>query len=130
MNDALRKFAIVLACLLLYQASVNSAEPNDPPADLPTVKAAVIVCEDMIDGGLYKSIRRRTQIALDGGAEYLIYEINTLGGLVSAAYDISEYFLHEVPPEAKTVAYISKKAVSAGALISVGCEDIIMKERT
>jgi membrane-bound serine protease (ClpP class) len=38
--------------------------------------------------------------------------------------------LHEVPPEAKTVAYISKKAVSAGALISVGCEDIIMKERT
>ncbi len=130
MNDSLQKFAIVLACLLVFWALAMAAEPNEPPPDSPTVKAAVIVCEDMIDDGLYKSIRRRTQMALDRGAEYLIYEINTLGGLVSAAYDISEYFLHEVGPEAKTVAYISKKAVSAGALISVGCEDIIMKERT
>jgi len=130
MKNPLREIAIVLACLLVFWALAVAAEPNEPPTDLPTVKAAVIVCEDMIDDGLYKSIRRRTQIALDRGAEYLIYEINTLGGLVSAAYDISEYFLHEVGPEAKTVAYISKKAVSAGALISVGCEDIIMKERT
>jgi membrane-bound serine protease (ClpP class) len=28
------------------------------------------------------------------------------------------------------VAYVSKKAISAGALISVACEDIIMKEKT
>jgi membrane-bound serine protease (ClpP class) len=130
MKNPVREIAIVLACLLVFWALAMAAEPNEPSTDSPTVKAAVIVCEDMIDDGLYKSIRRRTQIALDRGAEYLIYEINTLGGLVSAAYDISEYFLHEVGPEAQTVAYISKKAVSAGALISVGCEDIIMKERT
>ena len=130
MKNPLREIAIVLLCLLAFWAAAIAVEPDSASAESPTVKAAVIVCEDMIDDGLYKSIRRRTQIALDRGAEYLIYEINTLGGLVSAAYDISEYFLHEVGPEAQTVAYISKKAVSAGALISVGCEDIIMKERT
>jgi len=79
---------------------------------------------------LYKSICRRTKIALNEGAEYLIYEINTLGGALDSAYSISEYFLHDINPKANTVAYIPVKAVSAGALISVACEDIVMKEQT
>jgi membrane-bound serine protease (ClpP class) len=134
MRNSVRKFAIVLVWLLLIGSlrgqGASIGDANDTSPEQPNVKAAVIVCKGMIDDGLFESIKRRTQIALDGGAEYLIYEINTLGGLVSSAYDISEYFLHEANREAKTVAYISKKAVSAGALISVGCEDIIMKETT
>ncbi len=107
-----------------------AAEPNEPPTDSPTVKAAVIICEDMVDRGLYESIERRTQIALDEGIEYLIYEIDTFGGDLLAAYNIWEYLMHEINPQAKTVAYVSKKAISAGALISVACEDIIMKDKT
>lgn len=134
MKKTLRRFVVILVWLLLVCGlcgrGANIGDTNNVSPEQPTVKAAVIVCQGMIDDGLFESIKRRTQIALDGGAEYLLYEINTLGGLVSSAYDISEYFLHEANREAKTVAYISKKAVSAGALISVGCEDIIMKERT
>ena len=107
-----------------------ASEPNNLSEDSPTVKAAVIVCKGMIDDGLYKSIRRRTQIALDEGAEYLIYEISTYGGLVSSADDISKYFILEVGKKAHTVAYVTTEAISAGAMISVSCQDIIMLENT
>jgi membrane-bound serine protease (ClpP class) len=130
MKNPLWKFAIFVPCLLLFAAAVLTAEPNDPNIDLPTVKAAVIVCKGMIDDGLYKSIRRRTQIALEEGVEYLIYEIQTYGGLVQPADDISKYLILEVAKEAHTVAYITTEAISAGAMISVSCQDIIMLENT
>ena len=127
MKSALRKIAIVLPCLLLLLGVVMAEELSNAAADTPSVKAAVIVCKGMIDDGLFKSIQRRTQIALDEKAEYLIYEISTYGGLVSAADEISKYFL-DVGKEAHTVAYITTEAISAGALISVHCQDIIMLE--
>ncbi len=130
MNDSLRKFAIVLACLLLFEAPAMAAEPNEPPTDSPTVKAAVIICKGMIDDGLFESIKRRTQIARGEGAEYLIYEIQTYGGLVDAADNICKYLILEVGKEAHTVAYITTEAISAGAMISVSCRDIIMLENT
>ena len=130
MNDSLRKSVIVLACLLLFEVPAMAAEPNEPPTDSPTVKAAVIVCKGMIDNGLHKSIERRTEIALDEGAEYLVYEIQTYGGLVDAADNICKYLILEVGKEAHTVAYITTEAMSAGAMISVSCRDIIMLENT
>jgi membrane-bound ClpP family serine protease len=66
----------VLGLILLAGLSI-AVEPNDPAVDSQAVKAAVIVCKGMIDDGLYKSIRRRTEMALDRGVEYLIYEIQT-----------------------------------------------------
>jgi len=94
------------------------------------VKAAVIVCKGLIDNGLYKSIQRRTQMALDEGAEYLIYEIGTYGGLLKSGDDIAKYFILDVGKRAHTVAYITTEAISAGAMISVSCQDIIMLENT
>ena len=130
MKNPLLRFAIVLVHLLLFGASSMAAEPNEPPTDLPTVKAAVIICKGMIDDGLYKSIRRRSQIARSKGAQYLIYEIQTYGGLVDAADNICKYLILEVGKEAHTVAYITTEAMSAGAMISVSCRDIIMLENT
>jgi membrane-bound serine protease (ClpP class) len=69
-------------------------------------------------------------MALDRGVEYLIYEIQTYGGLVNAADNICKYLILEVGKEAHTVAYITTEAISAGAMISVSCQDIIMLENT
>jgi membrane-bound serine protease (ClpP class) len=82
----------------------------------------------MIDDGLYDSIKRRTDMAMAEGVEYLIYEIGTYGGLVKSADDISKYFIHEVNKKAHTVAYVATEAISAGAMISVSCEDVLMDE--
>ena len=81
MKNQLQTIVLILLCGLLSAAFLAAAddmclgpiEPNTAAQDMPAVKAAVIVCKDMIDDGLYKSIRRRTQIALDEGAGYLIY---------------------------------------------------------
>jgi len=130
MKSALRKIAIVLPCLLLLLGAVMAEELSNAPVETPSAKVAVIVCKGMIDDGLFKSIRRRTQIALDSGVQYLIYEIQTYGGLVSAADNICKYLILEVGKEAHTAAYISTEAISAGAMISVSCQDIIMLENT
>jgi len=129
MKSSFLKFAFVLMCLLAVGAALTTA-PNNLPDEIPTVKAAVIVCKGMIDDGLYRSVQRRTQIALDEGAEYLIYEIGTYGGLLQSGDDISKYFILEVGKKAHTVAYITTEAISAGAMISVSCKDIIMLENT
>lgn len=130
MKNPLRKFAVILPVLLLLQAAALTTEPNSPEAQPPSVKAALIVCKGMIDDGLYKSIQRRTQIALEEGVQYLIYEISTYGGALQASDDISKYFILEVGKKAHTVAYITTEAISAGAMISVSCRDIIMLENT
>jgi len=130
MRNPLWIIAIALLCLLLFRTAGLATEPNNTDADSPSVKAAIIICKGMIDDGLYKSIRRRTQIALDDGADYLIYEISTYGGLLKSGDDISKYFILEVGKKARTAAYITTEAISAGAMISVSCQDIIMLENT
>jgi membrane-bound serine protease (ClpP class) len=90
----------------------------------------VIPCQGLIDDSLFYSIKRRTESALRGGANYLVYEISTYGGLVDAADSIAKYLIQQAAPRGHTVAYVTTEAISAGALISVSCEDIIMRENT
>jgi membrane-bound serine protease (ClpP class) len=130
MESPLWIIAVGLLCLMLLAGSSMAVEVNGIDTDVPTVKAAVIVCKGMIDDGLYKSIRRRTEIALDNDAEYIVYEISTYGGLLQSADDISKYFILDIGKKAHTVAYVTTEAISAGAMISVSCRDIIMRENT
>lgn len=92
--------------------------------------AAIIPIEGMIDDGLFQSIKRRVNLAREQGADYIVFRIETYGGLVKSADDISKYLILEVPDELTTVAYINTEAISAGAWISVSCNDIIMRENT
>lgn len=121
----LREF-VFLVCFFVVGTATLAIEPNEPASELPVVKADVIPCKGMIDDGLFKSIKRRTQDAIDDGADYLIYEIGTYGGLVKAADDISKYLIFEAGKKAHTVAFVTTEAISAGAMISVSCQDIIM----
>ena len=108
MESPLRIIAVSCVCLLLLAGPGIGAEPNDAGTDFPVVKAAVIVCKGMIDDGLYRSIQRRTQMALDQDVEYLIYEIETYGGLVQSALDISEYFILDIPLDMLIVSGYNK----------------------
>jgi len=130
MNNSGFKFGIIFSVLLLVFITDLKAEINEPSEAIHSVKSVIIPCKDLIDDGLYKSIKRRSQEALDMGAEYLIYEIQTYGGLVQAADDISKYLILKVGKKAKTIAYVTTEAISAGAMISVSCQDIIMLENT
>ncbi len=120
-------------CLLIaVMLSSGFSEADLPAAEAPqpTAKAVVITCHQMIDDGLYRSIVRRADRAVENGADYLFLDISTYGGLVQSADDISKYLILEVSKKVHTVAYVSTEAISAGAMISTSCRDILMRENT
>ena len=73
--------------------------------------------------GLPPYIERSIKEAEANGASAIIFEINTFGGRVDAATQIKDAILGT---EILSVAYINRRAISAGALISLSCEKIYM----
>lgn len=131
MKERLRLIGVLAACTLVLLSVCGGGEPNEAsPAQTPTVEAAVIICHGMIDDGLLESIKRRSELAVENGAEYLIFEIETYGGLVKSADDIAKYLILDIGKRVRTVAYVTTEAISAGAMISVSCQDIVMLENT
>lgn len=109
------------------RVGAEEAAGEGEAAPKPAV-AVIITCRDMVDEGMHASIKRRTAEALAAGATYIIYEIETFGGRVDSGISIHDYFLTEVRYQAHTVAYLPGEAISAGALISVACQDIVMRK--
>src|SRR5919106_5133818 len=81
--------------------------------------------EGMIDLGLAPFVERVLREAKDAGAAAVILEINTFGGRVDAAVLIRDSLLNA---PVRTVAFINKRAISAGALISLAAEKIAMAD--
>jgi membrane-bound serine protease (ClpP class) len=81
--------------------------------------------EGIIDLGLAPFIERVLSEATTAGATALILEINTFGGRVDAAVLIRDALLRS---RVRTVAFVNKRAISAGALISLAAETIVMAE--
>ena len=91
------------------------------PAESATKRVYKIPIEGTIDRGLAPYIHRILQEAQN--ADAVILEINTLGGLVDSAIQIRDDLLNA---EITTIAFINKRAISAGALISLATDHIVM----
>jgi membrane-bound serine protease (ClpP class) len=89
----------------------------------PVVYVAPI--EGIIDLGLAPYVQRVLNEATDAGAAAVILEINTFGGRVDAAVLIRDALLNA---RVRTVAFVNKRAISAGALISLAAEKIVMAD--
>lgn len=89
-----------------------------PLAQAQTARPVVYVVpiEGIIDLGLAPFVRRVLDEAAEAGAAAVILEINTFGGRVDAAVLIRDALLGS---RLKTVAFVNKRAISAGALISL-----------
>ncbi|MBB6429709.1 NfeD family protein [Algisphaera agarilytica] len=112
-----------------------SAESNPTAASAPakTVSSlpsgsnvAVIPIEGIIYDFTLDSLQRRIDRALADGASVIVLEIDTNGGLVTAALDISRYLKDPTEVPVPTVAWIKPKALSAGIMIAAACDEIIM----
>jgi membrane-bound serine protease (ClpP class) len=124
-------FWLLLALPLLAEempeiggVSANSDEPA----------AWVIPIEGDIEPSMVTFVRREARRALDGGAQYLIFEVDTFGGRVDSALQITSFIMSI--KKAKTVAWVrngeSSMGVSwsAGALIALSCSQIYMAKGT
>lgn len=89
----------------------------------PVVYVAPI--EGIIDLGLAPFVRRVLDEAAGAGADAVVLEINTFGGRVDAAVLIRDALLDT---QLRTVAFINKRAISAGALISLAAVTIAMAD--
>lgn len=115
-------FAIVLTLAL----TVAAQDTAPPEAD----RHLVVVCEvsGMIDRGISVVVQRAVDEARELEADAIAFVVDTPGGLVDAAIDISKSILEAPCP---TIAYIEGMgAISAGALISYACDHIVMTRDT
>jgi len=109
--------ALAAQCLLLQAPHVRAAE------------AARIVyvapVEGVIDLGLAPFLKRVLDQAEREGAAAVILDINTFGGRVDAAVIIRDAVLTS---KVRTIAFVNKRAISAGALIGLAAQTLVMGE--
>lgn len=79
--------------------------------------------EGDIDLGLAPYVARVINEAEKNNADALIFKINTFGGRVDAATQIKDAIISS---KIKTVAFVNNRAISAGALIALSCNVIVM----
>lgn len=84
----------------------------------------VINIRNEIGNGLRVYIDNGIQQASDAEADAIIFDVHTPGGAVGAARDIIDAIQRtEIP----TIAYVNTEAISAGAMISLSCDQIVMR---
>jgi membrane-bound serine protease (ClpP class) len=89
----------------------------------PAHEIVVVPIEGTVDEGMAHLVQRAVDQANAEHASALVLVINTPGGLVSSAFEIRDaMFSARVP----TVAYVSQRAFSAGALITLSARKIVM----
>jgi membrane-bound serine protease (ClpP class) len=83
----------------------------------------VVPIEGTVDEGMAHLVERAVAEANETRAAALVLDVNTPGGLVASAFEIRDaMFSAKVP----TVAYVSQRAYSAGALITLSAEKIVL----
>jgi membrane-bound serine protease (ClpP class) len=110
-----------LGLLALLTVAVAAEAPRS--ATGPVVLVARV--EGVIDLGLAPFVERVLDEATTAGAAAVILEINTFGGRVDAAVLIRDALLRA---RVRTVAFVNKRAISAGALIALAAERIAMAD--
>jgi membrane-bound serine protease (ClpP class) len=110
----------ILLLILSLAFAVQAAESGS--------RAAWITLEGEVDNGMADYTKRAIGEALKSNPDIIVFEINTFGGLLSAAFDIVDTIT--AIKNVETVAYVSKKAISAGALIALSCNRLYMKPST
>jgi len=102
--------------------TVGTAVPTVPVIHL--IKLHTVNTQGgMIDPGLTAFVERAVEDANDAGVDAIVFEIDTFGGRVDAATVIRDAILDAEP---LTIAFINRRAISAGALISLACDKIVM----
>ena len=81
-----------------------------------------------VDPGMAAFVARVQQEASKDPDALVIMTIDTFGGRLDSALEIVETLLKF--PEKKTIAFVESKAISAGALISLACADLVMRPAT
>jgi membrane-bound serine protease (ClpP class) len=113
------RFRVLFFVALALVGAFGAVRAADPPGG----DVIVVPIEGTVDEGMAHLVQRAVDEANATHARALVLDVNTPGGLVSAAFEIRDaMFSAQVP----TLAYVSQRAYSAGALISLSASRIVM----
>ncbi len=112
------KFKNIIIGTIFFISAFIAAEESSK-------KVYVIPIQDVIDLGIPGLVNRGIDLAESNNADLILFDIDTFGGRVDAATQIKDAI---ASTEIETIAFINRRAISAGSLISLSCDQIFMTE--
>ena len=108
------KIFLVLILIILFSFSVNA---QDIVYQIPI--------QGNIDQAMFSFFNRSFEEAVQNGADKIVINIDTYGGYIDPAIRIKDIIINS---DVDTITYVSNRAWSAGALIALAGEELVMKE--
>lgn len=115
-----------IALALLGWSMAAGQEAAEPAAIDTADEGVIVVCPitGVIEPGARVLVERAIKEATEKNAKAIIFRVDTPGGRVDSAVEIAA-LIEDAPMP--TIAFIEKMgAISAGALISYACDDMVM----
>lgn len=112
--------SFVLCLVIFFSIPVDSA-PNQ-------LKVYVIPISGEVDPGMAAFVKRALTDRGDNPNALYIIEMDTFGGRVDSALNIVDSISNI--PKGKTISFVTKRAISAGALIALSANQLAMKNNT
>jgi membrane-bound serine protease (ClpP class) len=116
--------SVVLAVMVLIAAQVRHAHAERAEPGPKSAPAVVIALQGQVDDYTRDTLMRRVEEARRLGAKTILLKIDTYGGLVTAGLEISHFLKSQ--PDLHIIAVVDDKAISAGAMIALACDEIVM----
>ncbi|MBS0205821.1 MAG: hypothetical protein JSS49_23205 [Planctomycetes bacterium] len=86
----------------------------------------LIRLDGVIDQLQESFIVRQIERAVAGGAQVIVFQIDSPGGYLSASFSLSEAIMNLEQNKVRTIAYVPREAISGAAIVALGCDEIIM----
>ncbi|MCY2930516.1 MAG: hypothetical protein NTV86_13655 [Planctomycetota bacterium] len=88
--------------------------------------AFVIPIHGEINASLLETVERKIVLCRGKGADLVIFDVDTYGGEITAMDRICQAITRDLA-QTYTVAFVNPKAISAGAIISLACSEIVVR---
>jgi len=111
---------IAVLCFLLPVTAISDGSAKQ--------KVYVLPVSGPVDPGMAAYIERNLNKYAKDPEALVILEMDTFGGRVDSALEIVDHITNI--PKSKVISFVSKRAISAGALIALAADDLVMKHNT
>lgn len=117
-------FFMVILGAVCFMLPAHARESADTSGDT----VYVIPVSGMVEPGMAAYVKRALAQIEDDSDAMVLFKMDTFGGRVDSAFEIVET-ISTIPKE-RSIAYVEKRAISAGALIALAAGTLVMKENT
>ncbi|MDG5816281.1 NfeD family protein [Chitinispirillales bacterium ANBcel5] len=124
----MRTFTTIAKLIFIFAFLSLIAAQERPDTSNLSDKVIVIRIEGTVDAGMAAFISRAIREAKEYSNPLIVFEIDTFGGQVDAAFTIADTIaaINSTP----TVSYVQVQAISAGALIALAADQLYMRNNT